>query len=79
MEAVRKVMDSSILEQVIALPESLRNMEVEVLVFPHAELSAKTKKKHPAFGSLREYAKPGLIEKEEGALAKAMVARHADR
>ena len=37
MEFVRKIVDSSALDQVLTLPRSLLNREVEILVFPVKE------------------------------------------
>ena len=78
MEAVRKILDSTSLEPIIPLPKSFRNKKVEVVVFLHEENHNKTKKRHSAFGSLNGYTKPDLNVTEEGAMAKAMVSKHAD-
>jgi len=42
MEFVRKIVDSSVLDQVLTLPRSLLNREVEILVFPVKEKGKKT-------------------------------------
>lgn len=43
MEAVRKVVDASLLMSVIQLPETLKNRKLEVIVFP-AEQESETVK-----------------------------------
>jgi hypothetical protein len=78
MEAVREVLDSSVLEPIIPLPASFKNGKVEVVVFPHVEQQARPKKRHSAFGALHGYVQPDLIGLEEGAFAKAMAGKHAN-
>jgi hypothetical protein len=66
------------LEPIIPLPASFRNRKVEVVVFPHAEQQARPKKRHTAFGSLHGYVRPGLIDLEKGAFAKAVTGKQTD-
>jgi len=51
MEFVRKIVDSSTLEQVLILPRSLLNREVGILVFPVQE---KGKNKRAMEGSITQ-------------------------
>jgi hypothetical protein len=78
MEAVREILDSSMLEPIIPLPASFKNRKVEVFVFPHVERRVRPGKRHSAFGSLHSYVRPGLIDLEEGAFAQALAEKHAD-
>ena len=42
MEFIRKIVDSSVLDQVLTLPRSFHNRKVEILVFPVQEQEKQT-------------------------------------
>ena len=65
MEVVRKIMDSELIESVIALPDSFRNTKVEVLVQKINDYDEDTKPGKSIFGALSKYANPSLIAQEE--------------
>ena len=46
MQFVRKIMDSSLIEDVINLPEELRNRKVEILVLPLEAIQVKDGKRN---------------------------------
>jgi hypothetical protein len=78
MEFLRQTVDSNSLKEVFALPQSLRNRRVEVIILPVSEEQASTQKKGSAFGCLKKYANPALMQQEEGAWGRAVAEKYAD-
>ena len=79
MNFIRKVANSNILASVIDIPESLKNKEVEILIFPYENTDTKDniEQKHKrARGLLEKYKNKDLQDLENGAWAKAVVDKH---
>jgi hypothetical protein len=79
MNFIRKVANSNILASVIDIPESLRNKEVEILIFPYENVNAEesiNQKPKRARGLLEKYQNRDLQNAENEAWVKAMVDKH---
>ena len=91
MEFIRQIVNSDALKPVLALPPSFQNVQVEVIVLPvdsrntnvrdynlvaGPEVSVKAVK-HTAFGRLKTYANPSLMQEEETAWEKAVTEKYA--
>jgi hypothetical protein len=76
MEFVRQVVNSNTLIPVLDLPPSFRDVQVEVIILP-VENRALKPVKHSAFGRLKAYANPALIQEEKSAWEKAAAEKHA--
>jgi len=75
METVRAVIDSEQLVPIMALPESLRHREVEVIVIAHEYFTVSEKFFPPENGIkgiLKQYANPALTEQEKDAWEMAV-------
>ena len=81
MEYLRQTVDSNELCNVFDLPLSLRNKKVDVIILPAVSHAApkKASSSGSVYGSLKRYANPALIPQEEGAWARAMVEKYANR
>ena len=84
MEFVRQIVDSNTLKQVLTLPPSLHDSQVEIIVLPldnhEAGLTAPSSSRpvnHSSYGRLKAYANPSLIPEEEGAWEKAVAEKYA--
>lgn len=79
MNFVRKIANSNILSSVIDIPENLKNMKVEILIFPYENanteesIDAKPKK---AQGLLQKYQNKDLRQAESEAWPKAVAEKH---
>lgn len=72
MTFVRKVVNGKDIAEAIEIPEELKEVQVEVLIFPVIENKEKDKKsKKSLAGSLSKYANKELIEKENVAWMEA--------
>ena len=81
MEYIRQTIDSEKLSGFLELPLSLRNTKVEIIVLPAQSETVKnttTLKRGTAFGCLKKYANPTLIEQEKGAWERAVTERYAN-
>ena len=67
MEFIRKIMDARDLQDIVELPNSLRNKKVEILIFSINDDKKKKTSKKSLSGFLSEYANLDLIEKEDQA------------
>ena len=65
MDFIRKVVNGTDLVNVIDMPNSLLNRQVEILVLPIEEKQKKVNKKKSLAGFLAKYANPSLIKREE--------------
>jgi len=81
MECLRQTVDSDKLSGFLELPLSLRNIKVEIIVLPAQDKAANApvSKRGSAFGCLKKYANPALIEQEKGAWERAVSERYASR
>ena len=78
MEFVRQVISGKDLAEVLALPPSFHDIQVEVIVLPIDNFGATTQSvKHSAYGRLKAFANPALIQEEQTAWEKAAVEKHA--
>ncbi len=77
MEAIRKIVRAELLAPIIELPWKSRDMQVEVIVIPVDEttINADTSDKSLK-GSLKKYADPALLEKEESAWKNHIVEKY---
>ncbi|MDI6916121.1 MAG: hypothetical protein QMC95_18265, partial [Desulfitobacteriaceae bacterium] len=76
---VRKVANSNLLAGVIDMPETLRNREVEILIFPLENINREDsidRKPKNARGLLEKYKNKDLQLIENSAWAEAVVDRH---
>ena len=80
MDFVRQVIDSGLLDK-IALPQSLKNRKVEIIIFPFDGADNETEKLSvdDFAGALKKYADPKLIPLEKTAWAEAAEDKHGDR
>ena len=78
MEVVRKVVDSELINSVIALPGSFRNKKVEVLVLLLSDRTETPKPKKSYYGALSKYANPSLMDIEKEAWSKAAAEKYAN-
>lgn len=90
MEFVRKIIDSSLLADRINLPESLKNVKVEVTILPFSEINKEivneddsVKKTHTLKDLVgianidgNQKLTPELLKKEKEAWADAMIDKH---
>ena len=65
MEIVRKIVASNDLRDIVDIPNSMINKNVEILIFPIDTKKERKKKKKSLGGLLSKYANEKLIEKEE--------------
>lgn len=81
MSFYRKVANSDILSEVIDLPESLRNKEVEILVLPYAgnESDEQLKPDKNARGLLEKYKDRELMEQEQSVWERAVEDKYESR
>lgn len=79
MDYLRETINSDSLASIFDLPVSLRNRNVDVIILPAKTNKGTTANTKSAKGCLRKYANPALIPEEDGAWAKAMVDKYADR
>ena len=79
MEYHRQTVDSDMLNGIFNLPQSLRNKKVEVIILPVENERVLTPKSSSAFGCLKKYANPALMQQEKGAWEQAMVEKYANR
>jgi len=80
MEFVRQIIDSSLLDK-IALPQSLKNKKVEIIILPINEEKKDTEQERTIdsfVGILAKYKNPELIPIEKDAWAEAMVEKHGN-
>jgi len=78
MEFVRQVISGRDLGEVLTLPPSFHEIQVEVIVLPINSPSTSTQSvKHSAYGRLKAFANPALIPEEQTAWEKAAVEKHA--
>ncbi len=77
MEAVRKIINASMLLPIIDLPWAEKDMQVEVIVLPlektttHRKVAGKSLK-----GCLKKYANPVLLKKESSAWEKHIIEKY---
>ena len=81
MECLRQTIHSDMLSGFLELPLSLRNTKVEIIVLPAQDKIARAPvlKYGSAFGCLKKYANPALIEQEKDAWERAVAERYASR
>ncbi|MDR3280079.1 MAG: hypothetical protein LBT23_06175 [Synergistaceae bacterium] len=79
MDYLHQTVNSDTLSEIFDLPESLRNTKVEVIIFPAYDKQTEQSSGKPAFGRLKQYADPSLIEREAHAWELAMMEKYADR
>jgi hypothetical protein len=80
MQAVRQIVDAERLTSFMDIPEDMRHIKVEIIVLPVTQENPATvnpKVNHAAlekvYGSLHDYAHPGLISKEKSAWQTAIM------
>jgi hypothetical protein len=74
-EYLRKTIDSKLLENLITLPDNLKNRQVEIIVLPAGKDKGNSFN-HLLGGSLHKYANPSLITSEKEAWQKAIEEKH---
>ena len=81
MECIRQTVESDKLSGLLELPLSLRNTKVEIIVLPAQDkvVNVPVVKRGSAFGCLKKYANPALIEQEKDAWKRVVVERYASR
>jgi hypothetical protein len=79
MEVVRKIIDSDAIDRIIALPVSFKHKKVEVLVLPVGDVQSGSKAKGSAYGALKSYGNPSLIEQESSAWTASIGEKYANR
>jgi hypothetical protein len=67
LEAIRKIIDSELLESFMELPEQMTNCKVEIIVLPVSKTETHVSNTHSMKGFLKNYANPALIEQEKTA------------
>lgn len=77
MENLKKVANSSILEDIFDIPENLKNRKVVITISSYDELEDKdiTRMKNLR-GSLSKYKNESLIKQEDNAWAMAVQEKH---
>ena len=80
MEYIRQTIDSEKLSSFLELPLSLRNTKVEIIVLPvqNEIVNTPVLKRGSAFGCLKKYANPTLMENEKGAWERTVAERYAN-
>jgi hypothetical protein len=78
MEYVYKTVDSERLTGIFDLPYSLLGKRVEVIIMPVHGNSEEQSSRKSAFGCLREYANPEIMNLENGAWERAVVEQYGD-
>lgn len=78
MNYVHQMIDSDKLAKIFDLPFNLRGRKVEVIILPTREEEAPAVRSGTAFGCLRKYANPSLIEQENGAWERAVMNKYAN-
>lgn len=76
MKFARKIVDSNMLNDIIDIPEELRNRRVEIIVLPYEDMEQidlKAEKKGNVRGALAKYRNEKLLEKENEAWQNAVV------
>lgn len=77
MEAIRKVVRADQLASIIDLPWKRGDMRVEVIVLPLDEAVPAPSVGHKSLkGSLKKYADPALLDKEQDAWEAQAAAKH---
>lgn len=77
MECLRQTIGSDSLVGILDIPRSLRNTVVDVIVLP-TQSNVTKKPRGSAFGCLKKYANPVLIDQEKGAWERAVAERYAN-
>jgi hypothetical protein len=84
MDYIHQTIDSESLLGIFNVPASLRNTQVEVLVFPAGSkpvpigpLDGSAPSENSAFGCLKKYADPSKIAGEKGAWERAVIEKYA--
>ena len=91
MEFIRQIVDSSALTSILDLPPSFQDVQVEVIVLPVDGKKNNLKAsslvsgsgvslkdvKHTAYGRLKAYANPSLIQEEKGTWERAVAEKYA--
>lgn len=77
MENLRKIANSSILEDIFDIPENLKNRKVVITISSYDELEDKdTTKIKNLRGSLSKYKNQNLIKQEDNAWTMAVQEKH---
>lgn len=77
MERIKKVTNSSILEDIFDIPENLRNKKVVITISPYDELEDKDISRMKNLrGSLSKYKNESLIKQEDKAWSMAVQEKH---
>ncbi|MDR1321465.1 MAG: hypothetical protein LBK56_08595 [Gracilibacteraceae bacterium] len=78
MDYLRQTVDSDKLTGVFDLPDVLRGRKVDVIILPVQETYTLPKKRG-AFGCLRQFANPSLMDAEGDAWERAVAEKYANR
>jgi hypothetical protein len=78
MDYLRQTVDSDKLTGVFDLPNVLRGRKVDVIILPVQETYILPKKKGMAFGCLRQFANPSLMDGEGDAWERAATEKYAN-
>jgi hypothetical protein len=79
VDCVYQTIDSERLAGIFDLPYSFMGKKLDVIILPAWNEDLLPQKQTSAFGCLREYANPSLIDQEKGAWEKAMVEKYENR
>jgi hypothetical protein len=79
MDAIRKIVNSDELASVVDIPKSLCGKRVELIILPIADRESEKTRKGSAYGILKQYANPDLIETEDSAWTNSVKAKYAVR
>jgi hypothetical protein len=71
MDYLHQTINSGSLSGIFDLPESLRNTNVEVIIFPADTTQTEHLSEKSTFGRLKQYANPSMIEHESLAWEQA--------
>jgi len=75
MEKLKKVTNSSILEDIFDIPSNLKNRKVVITISAYEDTDSIPKKKS-LMGSLSKYKNESLIKEEDNAWAMAVQEKH---